>query len=113
MLQTPATCLTIWRDDADFELHHTLQSKDIRFAGVTQSDKKSHNKFINEFNKIVDTYDQITNVKYYDITDLYVITKNSDTIQNFLCSMLFLHLNISTQLFHFDQFHTVLDNFDK
>ena len=89
----------------DHELFQTLQEKKIKFTAVTQSSIKPYKNLINDLNSTIDNTDQIASFHYYDINKLNNITRKYKSEQY---EMSFLHMNISSLPFHFDELYALL-----
>ena len=89
----------------DHELFQTLQEKKIKFTAVTQSSIKPYKNLINDLNSTIDNTDQIASFHYYDINELNNITRKYKSEQY---EMSFLHMNISSLPFHFDELYALL-----
>ena len=61
---------------------------------------------INNLSNTVDNTDQIASFHYYDINELNSVTRKSKSEQHEIMS--FLHMNISSLLFHFDELYALL-----
>ena len=90
----------------DHELFQTLQGKKIKFTAVTQSSIKPYKNLINDLNSSIDNTDQIASFHYYDINELNNVTRKYKSKQHEIMS--FLHMDISSLLFHFDELYALL-----
>ena len=61
---------------------------------------------INDLNDIIDNTDQIASFHYYDINELNNVTRKYKSEQHEIMS--FLHMNISSLPFHFDELYAIL-----
>ena len=61
---------------------------------------------INDLNNTIDNTDQIASFRYYNINELNNVTRKYKSEQHELMS--FLHMNISSLPFHFDELHAIL-----
>ena len=86
-------------------LFQALQGKKIKITAVTQCSIKPYKNLINLNNRI-DNTDQIASFQYYDINEMNDATCKYKSKQHEIIS--FLHRNISSPSFHFDELYALL-----
>ena len=91
----------------DHKLFQTFQGKKIKFTAVTQFSIKPYKNLINDLKSTSDNTDQFTSFHYYGVNELNNVTLKYKSEQHEI--MYFLHMNILSLHFHFDELYALLN----